>query len=513
MRATGTTVSKTMLSVLLIMVFLYVPLGAAQSVAIDVTIDVPIVFTQLTPATGISRIVMLTPGSAPEHITPTFFSALHPEVSYDGTRILFAGKKQSNDDFDIFEINIDGSDIRQLTSDFGDCREPFYLARAAVNPPLFDDPVRWIGFTRATDEVVDELGRGPLTSLYVTNIEEIKGREPVLWQTTYSLGNDVSPTVLRDGRVLYTSYWNTQAKLMTLTWAGDNANLFRNPVEAKIQVEACELAADRSIVFVECCNRTVGGDLVMVSLRRPLFSREVLAESPGRFRTPHPSSQSGLLVSFAAGDENFGIYTFDMKAKAIGKLVFDDPAYDNLDAQEIRAHQEPIARIPMLEFASVLDIEGFSEAGQLHCMSVYDSDEAEIRRLAPGSVKWARFVEGIGVDAVNCRGGDESWPPPCVETRVLGDAPVETDGSFFVNITGNIPFYIELLDEKKDVLHTMTSWMWVRSKSQRGCIGCHENKELAPQNRATEALLKMQPTTLIGKPGPTMVSSHNEGHE
>ena len=89
-----------------------------------------------------------------------------------------------------------------------------------------------------------------------------------------------------------------------------------------------------------------------------------------------------------------------------------------------------------------------------------------------------------------------AWPPPCVETRSLGEAPVEKDGSFFVNITGNIPFYIELLDQDRKTLHSMESWIWIRSKSQRGCIGCHENKELAPQNRATDALLKMQPTLI-----------------
>ncbi|MCP4656464.1 MAG: hypothetical protein GY856_13705, partial [bacterium] len=67
---------------------------------------------------------------------------------------------------------------------------------------------------------------------------------------------------------------------------------------------------------------------------------------------------------------------------------------------------------------------------------------------------------------------------------------------FFVNIVGDVPFYIELLDEQQETLHTMRTWMWVRSGGQRGCIGCHEDKELAPQNRTTEALLKMRPTFL-----------------
>jgi len=150
-------------------------------------------------------------------------------------------------------------------------------------------------------------------------------------------------------------------------------------------------------------------------------------------------------------------------------------------------------------------------------MSVYDSDLPEIQELEPGSVKWARFIQGLplSIEAKErCRstGDEKAWPPPCVETRVLGEAPVESDGSFFVNITGNIPFYIELLDEDKNSLHSMESWIWIRSKSQRGCIGCHENKELSPQNRATEALIKMQPT-FVGTESPAaeeprLISSH-----
>ena len=52
------------------------------------------------------------------------------------------------------------------------------------------------------------------------------------------------------------------------------------------------------------------------------------------------------------------------------------------------------------------------------------------------------------------------------------------------------------IDVLKRILQSMDTWIWVRSRSQRGCIGCHENRELAPQNRATEALVRMEPTTL-----------------
>jgi hypothetical protein len=75
---------------------------------------------------------------------------------------------------------------------------------------------------------------------------------------------------------------------------------------------------------------------------------------------------------------------------------------------------------------------------------------------------------------------------------------VEADGSFYVNVTGDVPFYVETLDGDGRVVQTMRAWTWVRRGDQRGCIGCHENKELAPENRVTQALGKARPLTLTG---------------
>jgi len=35
-----------------------------------------------------------------------------------------------------------------------------------------------------------------------------------------------------------------------------------------------------------------------------------------------------------------------------------------------------------------------------------------------------------------------------------------------------------------------SSWIWVRNKEPRGCIGCHENGELTPENRMVDAVKK-----------------------
>ena len=488
-----------------------------------VGLETPIVFTQ-APAhkrgelcgDG-SRLVVFDPANGPTVITPEFSSACDPDVSFDGRRVLFAGKSEPADPFNIFELGLDGEPARQLTRDMGDCREPLYLPKASVTAPLFDDLVPWMAFTSTAHGGLNEGGDGPLTSLYVTNLDPIKGRGTVVWRTTYGLGGDFSPTVLLDGRVLFSSHQAGQVKMMTVTWAGDNLNLFRPGKSENVQSMACEMPGKRSVVLVESDRPDRGGRLTEISLRRPLHLHEILSTDTGRYLTPHPTSDGRILVSYANGATDYGIYLFDREASTVGTTIFDDPDWNDVDAIELAPHPEPLARIPMLEFASVLDIEGFEDAGQLHCMSVYDSDQEAIQKLEPGSVKWARFIQGVPLsieDQERCRStaDERDWPPPCVETRILGEAPVEKDGSFFVNITGNIPFFIELLDKDRKTLHSMESWIWIRSKSQRGCIGCHENKELSPQNRATDALIKMQPT-FVGTESPAteeprLISSH-----
>ena len=74
---------------------------------------------------------------------------------------------------------------------------------------------------------------------------------------------------------------------------------------------------------------------------------------------------------------------------------------------------------------------------------------------------------------------------------LLGEFSVESDGSFFLQVPARTPFRVETLDESGRVLRTMHSWMWVMPGERRGCIGCHEDRELTPPNRHVLALRKL----------------------
>jgi len=474
-----------------------------------------------------SRIVTLSPDGEISVLTPEFASASDPSVSYDAKRILFAGKLTSKDRWNIWEMDIDGKNKKQITKDLGDCREPEYLALGSITPPEFTDKVRWIVFTSNAANTYDEYSKELATSLYVTNLEPIEGRGTLVWRATFNLSSDFSPTVLKDGRVLLSSwqhhgtryYPNGMVALLTMNWAGTGLNLFYgNHQGATLKTMACEMP-DRTVVFVESdgSTRDGSGNLARISFKRPLRSHEVLSKGEGRYRTPYPFPNGELAVSYTSEQNNYGIYLFDFEPGKPGKHIYDAPDWHDVEAIAIVPRPEPMGRITI-----VVDAK---QTGHLQCLNVHDSDRPEASDIKRGEVKSVRFVEGVPISSsereklpligagigLSGPGSTAIGATPFTRTRILGEAPVEPDGSFYVEVAADTPFFIQTLDENQMALQTMRGWMWVRRGSRRGCIGCHENKELAPENQVTQTLIKAQPQSLTAPPEKrrTVDFSHN----
>ena len=82
---------------------------------------------------------------------------------------------------------------------------------------------------------------------------------------------------------------------------------------------------------------------------------------------------------------------------------------------------------------------------------------------------------------------------------VMGTAPVEADGSFFVQAQGNRPIRFALLDKNGTVLRQEHGWFWIHSGEQRICVGCHVGPERASENVVPAVLLRTTtPVNLTG---------------
>jgi hypothetical protein len=83
--------------------------------------------------------------------------------------------------------------------------------------------------------------------------------------------------------------------------------------------------------------------------------------------------------------------------------------------------------------------------------------------------------------------------------RLLGTAPVERDGSFFVQVPSEQPVQFELLDAAGNSVRRETGYFWMRRGEQRVCVGCHAGPETAPENAVPQILLKSTiPADLTG---------------
>jgi hypothetical protein len=73
---------------------------------------------------------------------------------------------------------------------------------------------------------------------------------------------------------------------------------------------------------------------------------------------------------------------------------------------------------------------------------------------------------------------------------MIGETEVAEDGSFYLELKADQPVRFQTLNDSGDVLRGPSSWMWVRPNERRGCVGCHEDRELTPENVVPLAIEK-----------------------
>ena len=449
-----------------------------------------------TPYGERARIVAVFPDSSPRVLSEGFHSACDPDVSFDATRILFAGKRAASDHWNIYETSVDGSGFRQITRNLGDCRSPGYQS------PLYTivsaRPWYQLTFVGTGAGTMNEYGPTPATSLYSCKPDGSDVR-----RLTFNLSSEMDPCIMRDGRLLFAGWQRStlargplgRVSLFGVNIDGTDYAAFSGDQGRRIKHMPC-VTAKGLTVFVEAdvLPRDGSGYLSCVKLRRPLHSyRPITGKSDGLFHTPSPVPDGTILVSRrpADGSATHGVWRVD-PASGNRKPVFDDPDYHDVQARLIHPRPEPEGR------SSVVSEE--DPHGKLYCLNVYLSDLEDPKWMPPGVVKRVRVLEGVPLRTCDADAylppGEQSAElepgstvhgiPPLALRRVLGEIPLERDGSFQVSIPANTPVELQILDADGLALRTC-SWIWAKNHEPRGCIGCHEDGELTPENRLMDA--------------------------
>ncbi len=476
--------------------------------AMAATIDAPMVLTQVPKeakpdaeawdAGGLvrsdwfsgARLVVVSPEGQVRVLSEGFVAACDPSLSFDATRVLFAGKKDKQARWRIWEVGLDGKDLRAVSPENQDARSPIY----ATTLFTLDSPEPWFTIVYvARENGLNEVGRATGSSLYNVNLDGSERR-----RLTYNPNHNFDPFQMWDGRLLYAaerypSEPGAQAGRVGLYGVNIvGTELVRYGGEAGRRLQHMPCATDqRLVVFVESDEVAWDGAGQLASVRenRPHTTYKRLTSDPAwLYLHPAPWRGNQLLVSRrpANGQATCGVGRFDADSGEC-ETIFDSPDYHDVQAQVVRPRPRPDGHSTVVEPAKFT-------TGTFYAMNCYDADEAMRTNLAKGAFKRVRVIEGVPLTSAETPATSPASLPalgerkgPFVARRVLGEAPIEADGSFHIEVPADIPVMLQTLDERGLALNTC-GWVWTKPRETRGCVGCHEDPELVPENNFVLAL-------------------------
>jgi len=433
-----------------------------------------------------SRLVRLVASDHTPHLlTPDFFAAADPRTSFDGARVLFAGKKTADSPWQIWEMNVDGSGARQVTRCPDGCVKPAYLPRGQIVYTAL--PEEWGGAPSGAhlpfihNPAQASTQTGATSQIWVSKVDG-SDAQPI----TFGPGDFQVETVLKNGVILATARFPllpsnglpADRELYTLRPDGTGlATLRCDHQHPALRSQAQELD-DGAVVFVKASltSQSVGGDLAWI--RRGALHNAPLTAPPILALSPQPMAADELLVAREsptgpATGKKLTLYAFDAGVGKFVKPIYEDPKVSMVEAVPVAAHEPP------RWYWSTMNPE--LHRGYFLCLDGHLAEGVPHGRIA------AKLTR---VRVLTLDGASQNEVP-------LGEAPMEEDGSFYIAVPPDQPVRFEVLDDSGHLVRAQRSWIWARSGEEHGCVGCHEDRALAPENRWPLALRRFDTPTRL----------------
>jgi formylglycine-generating enzyme required for sulfatase activity len=448
-----------------------------------------------------NEIAVLSP-VRPEGQLTTLFRPENPvfvgdmKLHFDADRLLFSSLG-SHHRFQIFEIGVDGKNLRQVTrgeeSDV-DNYDACYLPDGRI---IF-------GSSSCFQSVPCERRLDEVSTLHVMN-----GDGSGIRRLCFDQDHNFYPTMIDDGRVLYTRWEYADiahafsARLFTMNPDGTeqrayyassgywpNRIFYARPIPGQttkfvgvISGHHGTARAGELVLFDVAKGRSQAQGVVQ---RIPGWGRKVepvmvdglVDGSWPKFLHPHPLSDKYFLVACQpTAQSRWGIYLVDVFDNMV--LFREEEGYVLFEPLPLRKTPRPRAIPDRVNLASR---EG----------TVYLSDIYAGRGLAGiprGTVKKLRLFtyhfNYFGTSGIeDYVGMDGPWDV----RRVLGTVPVAEDGSAYFTVPANTPIAVQPLDAEGKALQLMRSWFTAMPGEAVSCVGCHEETNGTPPNRRIGAL-------------------------
>ncbi len=467
----------------------------------------------------------------------------HPEVSFDGRRVLFSycpvksdpkNRTQHPDRFyRLREISADGSGLRQLT------KGPFddFSPRRLPDGRIVFISTRRGGFHRC--------GRGPCP-VYTLTVAEADGSDPRV--ISFHETHEWDPAVLHDGRIIYTrwDYVDRSAVFYQQLWTvrpdGANVRIFYgnntfNPVGVW---EARSVPGSRKVMATAAAHHAMtAGSIILLDVNKgvdgmdpitrltpdALFpeSEAPVAKSPsgksGRwstgalgktpvpaeakrwpghcYRSPYPLSEDFFLAAYSfdalVGEPKnnpinmFGLYLVDRFGNK--ELLYRDPNIASLWPVPLAPRARP-EKVP-----SILD-RSPDRTGTFLVQNVRLSSP----ELPKEPVRRIRIVQVLPKSTPHMDQPSLGAARGAPGKQVLGTVPVESDGSACFAAPAGVPLAFQVLDSQGRAVQVMRSITYLQPGETVSCVGCHEPRTKAPPTERRLLALRRKPSKIT--PGP-----------
>ena len=411
-----------------------------------------------------------------------------PDVHFSGDRILCSIRWNIGDDYHIYEMNVDGSGLRQLTSAGG---------VSDIDPSYMPDGS--IVFSSTREPKYCMCNRHIMANLYRMEADGANIRQ--IGKSTLFEGH---PTVMPDGRILYDRWeyvdrnfgdaqglWtaNPDGTMHALFW-GNNTPSPGGIIDARALAEP-----GRAICIFGSCHDRPWGALALIDRRLGTDGRiPVVRTWPAnavdlvgkggwdtfmpvrpRYEDPYPLDDDTFLCARTVGDrEETGVFLVDTFGNEV-LLHAEQPGC--FDPITIAPKDIPPVIPDRVNLAST--------EGKFYAVDVYEG--THMTGVERGSAKYLRIIESPEKRSWNYfpwSGQGTLWPAmnwhDFCNKRILGTVPVEDDGSAYFTVPAETFVYFQLLDGNGMMIQSMRSGTSVQPGEVTGCIGCHESRTSAP---------------------------------
>ena len=446
------------------------------------------------------EIAVLSPVDRNGKVTPIFSPPRDSfvgdvDLSFDGQRMLFSMVGE-NDRWQVFEIGVDGQGLRQLTGEQPDVDsyDACYLPDGRI---IFTSTACFVG-------VPCVYGSSHVATLYLMDSD---GRN--IRQLCFDQEHDWCPTVMNNGRVLYTRWEYTDTphsntRLLfhmnpdgteQMEFYGSNSYwpnsfFYTRPIPNHPTKVVSVIGGHHDnprmgelVVFDPAEGRFEDTGAIQ---RIPGYTKKVemlirdglTRTSWPKFLHPYPLSDKHLLVSCKPSPQHaWGLYLVDTFDNFV--LLQEDSAYALLEPIPLRPSPLPQPIPDKVDLAK--------KEATVYLPDIYVGKG--LKGIPRGTVKELRlFTYHFAYQNMGGLLGVVGMDGPWDIKRVLGTVPVRPDGSAKFRIPANMPISIQPLDAEGKALQLMRSWMTAMPGEVVQCAGCHEPQNTAPPSMLTMAL-------------------------